>query len=242
MAAETQSHNALAYKPTSWYSNRMSNDTAQRILDSAQALIVERGYKGFSYADIAEVVKISKPSIHFHYPTKAVLAQQLVLRYREDALAKLWQLSAQVADAAVRLEIYADYWENCIRANTAPFCMCAMLASEMPVLPDEVRSEVQAFFRGMESWLASVLDDGVRRGAGSQVLLVAGARRHARSPRIRRRGVVQSGDGRRHRTPQSGRASAWGCRARACIVDTREYRAQRPWSDMAFYLSKQSTN
>src|SRR5471032_1846754 len=95
MAAETQSHNALAYKPTSWYSHRMSNDTAQRILDSAQALIVERGYKGFSYADIAEVVKISKPSIHFHYPTKAVLAQQLVLRYREDALAKLWQLSAR---------------------------------------------------------------------------------------------------------------------------------------------------
>jgi len=156
----------------------MSNDTAQRILDSAQALIVERGYKGFSYADIAEVVKISKPSIHFHYPTKAVLAQQLVLRYREDALAKLWQLSAQVADAAVRLEIYADYWENCIRANTAPFCMCAMLASEMPVLPDEVRSEVQAFFRGMESWLASVLDDGVRHGT---LRLARGAALEAKS-------------------------------------------------------------
>jgi len=142
----------------------MSNDTAQRILDSAQALIAERGYKGFSYADIAEVVKVSKPSIHFHYPTKAVLAQQLVLRYREDAMDKLAQLSAQVPDAPARLEIYTDYWENCIRTNTAPFCMCAMLASEMPILPDEVKSEVQAFFRDMEGWLASVLDDGVRQG------------------------------------------------------------------------------
>ena len=142
----------------------MSNDTTQRILDRAQALIVERGYKGFSYADIAEVVNVSKPSIHFHYATKAVLVQQLVLRYREGAIAKLAQLSAQVPDAPARLGIYADYWEDCIRTNTAPFCMCAMLASEMPILPDEVKGEVQAYFRGMESWLTSVLDDGVRQG------------------------------------------------------------------------------
>ena len=155
---------ALANKPTSWYIPRMSNDTAQRILDRAQALIVERGYKGFSYADIAEVVNVSKASIHFHYATKAVLTEQLVLRYREGAMAKLRQLSAQVPDASARLETYVDYWENCIRTNTAPFCMCAMLASEIPILPDEVKSEVQAFFRDTQDWLASVLEDGVRQG------------------------------------------------------------------------------
>src|SRR5471032_2219658 len=94
--AKTRRRNCpLADKPTSWYSTCMSNDTAQRILDSAQTLIVERGYKGFSYADIAEVVNVSKPSIHFHYATKAVLVQQLVLRYREGTMAKLGQLSAQ---------------------------------------------------------------------------------------------------------------------------------------------------
>ena len=34
----------------------MSTDTAQRILDTAQQLIVQQGYHGFSYADIADVV------------------------------------------------------------------------------------------------------------------------------------------------------------------------------------------
>ncbi len=143
----------------------MSNDTAQRILDRAQDLMMERGYNAFSYADIAEVVKVSKATIHFHYASKAVLSEQVVRRYREGVMANLRQLSGQVPDAPARLEAYAGYWENCIRTNTAPLCMCALLAAEIMTLPDVVKSEVQAFFRDLEAWLASTLDDGVRQGA-----------------------------------------------------------------------------
>ena len=143
----------------------MSTDTAQRILDRAQDLMTERGYNAVSYADIAEVVKVSKATIHFHYPSKAVLSEQVVRRYRDGVMTNLRQLSGQVPDAPARLEAYAGYWENCIRTNTAPLCMCALLAAEMLTLPDPVKAEVQAFFRDLEAWLASTLDDGVRQGA-----------------------------------------------------------------------------
>jgi TetR/AcrR family transcriptional repressor of nem operon len=142
----------------------MSNDTAQRILDRGQALMVERGYNAFSYADIAEVVKVSKATIHFHYATKAVLALEVVRRYRHGAMAKLRQLSGQVPGAAARLEAYAGYWENCIRTGTAPLCMCALLASEILTLPDPIKGELQAFFSDVEGWLASTLDDGANQG------------------------------------------------------------------------------
>ena len=141
----------------------MSNNTSQRILDSAQALMVERGYNAFSYADISEVVKVSKASIHFHYATKTVLAEEVVRRYRHGAIANLRQLSSHVQGAPGRLEAYAGYWENCIRAST-PLCMCALLAAEIMTLPDQVKSEVQLFFRDVEGWLASTLEDGVRQG------------------------------------------------------------------------------
>lgn len=141
----------------------MSNDTAQRILDRAQALMVERGYNAFSYADIAEVVKVTKASIHFHFATKAVLAEHVVRAYREGVIAKLRQLSHQMPDAPVRLEAYARYWENCISDNE-PLCMCALLGSEILTLPDQVKSEVHAFFREVEAWLASTLEEGVRQG------------------------------------------------------------------------------
>ena len=142
----------------------MSNDTAERILDRAQALMVERGYNAFSYADIAEVVKVSKATIHFHFAAKAVLAEHVVRRYREGAIANLRQLSEQVPDAPARLDAYARYWETCISGNK-PLCMCALLGGEILTLPDQVKSEVQTFFREAEAWLASTLEDGVRQGS-----------------------------------------------------------------------------
>jgi len=43
-------------------------NTAERILDTAQALAQVRGYNGFSYADISAELAITKPSIHHHFP------------------------------------------------------------------------------------------------------------------------------------------------------------------------------
>jgi TetR/AcrR family transcriptional repressor of nem operon len=44
----------------------MSSNTADRIREAAHDLIAARGYFGFSYADIADVVGIRKASIHSH--------------------------------------------------------------------------------------------------------------------------------------------------------------------------------
>ncbi|MDE0855364.1 MAG: TetR/AcrR family transcriptional regulator [Nevskia sp.] len=141
----------------------MNSSTAQRILERAQALMVERGYNAFSYADIAEEVRVTKATIHFHFATKAKLAEHVVRGYREEAVAGLRQLSEQVPDAPARLEAYARYWETCIRGHK-PLCLCALLGGEILTLPEPVKSEVQAFFRDVEGWLAGALDEGARQG------------------------------------------------------------------------------
>ena len=46
-------------------------DTAQRILDIAERLVQTRGFNGFSYADIAGALAVTKASLHYHFPTKA---------------------------------------------------------------------------------------------------------------------------------------------------------------------------
>lgn len=142
----------------------MSSDTANRILDTAQRLIVTRGFNAFSYADIAEVVGISKPSIHFHFATKSELVRQLLLRYRDTVKVNLEQLSVQVPDPVAQLRAYAGYWEQCIRDDTAPFCLCAMLASELLSLPPDVAAEVKAYFRELADWLTGTLEKGAAQG------------------------------------------------------------------------------
>jgi TetR/AcrR family transcriptional repressor of nem operon len=140
------------------------SSTADDILACARSLIVAGGYNGFSYADIAQVVGIRKPSIHHHFPSKADLVRTLVSRYREESEAGLAQLEAHVSDPAEQLRAYLGFWDKCITDASLPFCVCALLASELPMLPEAVASEVKAHFRLVSAWLTAVLERGVRQG------------------------------------------------------------------------------
>lgn len=144
----------------------MSNlsTTSEDILRCAQSLIVAGGYNGFSYADISKVVGIRSASIHHHFPFKSDLVGTLVARYREQATAGIAELERNIADPANQLRAYLGYWEMCITDASASVCICAMLASEIPVLPENVVLEVRAHFRSLSAWLASVLENGAEQG------------------------------------------------------------------------------
>lgn len=140
------------------------SSTADDILACARSLIIAGGYNGFSYADIAEIVGIRKPSIHHHFASKVDLVRTLVSRYRAEAEAGLAALERNIPDPRDQLKSYVGYWEACIADATAPFCVCALLASELPILPEEVALEVRAHFRSLASWLTSVMERGKRKG------------------------------------------------------------------------------
>jgi TetR/AcrR family transcriptional regulator, transcriptional repressor for nem operon len=144
----------------------MSNlrTTSDEILASARSFIVMGGYNAFSYADIAEVVGIRKASIHHHFPSKVDLVRTLLMRYRESAETGLGQLQAQTPDPVELLQAYAGMWSRCIEDASIPFCVCALLAAELPALPPAVATEVRAYFRFLSSWLAAIMERGAQQG------------------------------------------------------------------------------
>ena len=146
----------------------MSNasTTADQIIDCARSLIIAGGYNGFSYADIATVVGIRKASIHHHFPSKVDLVRTLVKQYREDAQTGFAALERSASDPRDQLGRYIAYWEQCLADRRAPFCICALLASELPFLPDPVAGEVRLHFATLSAWLASAFE----RGSASGVL------------------------------------------------------------------------
>jgi len=145
----------------------MSNlsNTSDEILASARNLIMSGGYNGFSYADISVVVGIRKASIHHHFPSKVDLVRELVKRYREDGQASVVTLEQNVPNALDILKVYANHWAKCIEDASRPYCVCALLASELPSLPTEVATEVTSFFRFISSWLTTVMERGCKNGA-----------------------------------------------------------------------------
>ena len=142
----------------------MQGETAERILKSAEALMIERGYSAFSYADIAEAVEIKKPSIHHHFPTKAALAAAVLQAHREQTIAGTRQLDRQIEDPWKRLHAYLQYWEGCIRGRTVSFCVAALMGAELPSLPEEVQAEVRLHFEALRDWLERTLKAGVKAG------------------------------------------------------------------------------
>lgn len=141
----------------------MEQTTSEKILDTAQALIVAGGYNGFSYADISTAVGIRKASIHHHFPTKAQLVSVLLQRYAKQMEDGLNAVSANLPNPADRLQAYVDHWRSCISEASEPFCVCAMLASEMELLPEDVAAHVRRHFENLSRWLTSVLTAGIEQ-------------------------------------------------------------------------------
>ena len=150
--------------------------TSDDILGCARTLIIAGGYNGFSYADIAAVVGIRKASIHHHFPTKVDLVRTLVERYREEVDMGIAEFERRSPDAVDQLRSYVGFWEDCIGDPATSFCVCALLASQIPVLPHEIVLELRAHFRTLSGWLTSVLDRGVKQGT---IVLSGSARAEA---------------------------------------------------------------
>lgn len=141
---------------------------AAEILACTRLLLASGGYNSFSYADISDAVHITKASIHHHFPSKADLVRTLIERYRQEARAGMAALEQQVPEPLEQLNAYTNYWTACIREGTASFCICAMLAAELPAIPSDVATEVRGHFRDLAAWLASVLS----RGASQNVFVL----------------------------------------------------------------------
>lgn len=143
---------------------------ANEILSYTRALLTSGGYRSFSFADISDKVNIRKASIHHHFPSKAELVRTVVAQYREEARTGMKLLSDKINDPVAELQAYIDYWSTCIKDGSSPFCICAMLAAELPTLPPEVAAEVSGHFTDLSHWLAAVL----RRGEEQNVFQLRG--------------------------------------------------------------------
>jgi TetR/AcrR family transcriptional repressor of nem operon len=149
---------------------------AERILDVAEQLVQTRGFNGFSYADVAEALSVTKASLHYHFPSKADLGRALIERYHAVFARALASIDEQVPDARGRLRRYIGLYDGVMRNNR--MCLCGMLAAEFFTLPVAMQEELRRFFDANEVWLAAVLEQGRRNG---ELVFRAPARQRARA-------------------------------------------------------------
>ncbi len=135
---------------------------ARAILDAAEALAQTRGYNGFSYADVALQLGVTKASLHYHFPSKAELGRALIERYQRTFAEALGAIDRESEEPCKKLERYVALYDAVLRSDR--MCLCGMLAAEYATLPEPMQAQLHLFFDANERWLTAVLEEGRRVG------------------------------------------------------------------------------
>jgi TetR/AcrR family transcriptional repressor of nem operon len=137
-------------------------DTATRILDVAERLVQLRGFNGFSYADIAAELHITKASLHYHFAGKAELGRALIARYAERFTAALEAIDQHETDPVEKIRAYSAIYADVLSERR--MCLCGMLAAGYDTLAEPMQHAVVEFFDTNEAWLTRVLEEGQESG------------------------------------------------------------------------------
>jgi TetR/AcrR family transcriptional regulator, transcriptional repressor for nem operon len=119
-------------------------ETAERLMDLAEAHMRNKGYGGFSFRDLAAELGIKSASVHHHFPTKATMAAAVARRYAErffDAVARRSEEGGEDAIAVYRSTFKA------VLGRDRLMCLFGVLSVEAGGLPPEVANEIPLFFR-----------------------------------------------------------------------------------------------
>ena len=153
----------IASKKTPVHEQQQPSAAASAILDAAERLAQTRGYNGFSYADIAAQLGVTKAALHYHFASKAALGSALIARYHKSFGAALVQIDSKTRQPRKKLQQYVELY-NSVLSNDR-MCLCGMLVAEYATLPRPMQQGLKLFFNTNETWLAEVLADGARAGA-----------------------------------------------------------------------------
>ena len=142
----------------------MGGTTKQRLVRESLDFIEERGYLGFSYADLADSIGIRKASIHYHFPGKADLSRACLA----ENLRRMRALNALVAGlrGTGRYKI-AQFARRIFRplASAGRVCLHGVMSAEYAALSEETRLALAESFVEVPALLTEHVQAGLDDGS-----------------------------------------------------------------------------
>ena len=136
----------------------------EQILETAAELLQSRSFNSFSYKDIMDRIGITKPTIHHHFSTKADLGLALIDHYFETLKVAFEDITQRHRKPWGRIEGYFN-WMSGIMLSGNKICPTGILQAEYNVIPEKMRKSLSLRTQFIQTWLASVLADGIAEGS-----------------------------------------------------------------------------
>ena len=142
-------------------SSPRSNSSRERILASAEEIILQKGFSGTSIEDILDKASITKGGFFYHFDGKPGLAEALIERYLAHDDELFGELNAAAAelseDPLHRLLIFLKLLSEKLGSmkQTHPGCLVASFTYESQQFRQDIRDLVRL---GMERWRKMIVD------------------------------------------------------------------------------------
>lgn len=131
---------------------RKGKDTRERILDTAQALILDRGFAGVSVDQIIQSLGLTKGAFFHHFRNKNDLARTLIQRYSDQGvelfgrtLARAKRLSDDpLQQFLILIGLYVELFEGL--SEPYPGCLLASYVYELQQFDEETQAIINIEF------------------------------------------------------------------------------------------------
>jgi len=138
-------------------------DTRNEVLELAEKLFHERGFRGFSYADIAGPMGIKPAAIHYHFQGKEELGVAIIERIRDRLKQAQTRFVADQTPWTGQLEFLFNYYRR-HGANNCGVCAVGVSAIEADSIPHSMQIQVRLLIKEVLNALVQILARG--RDAG----------------------------------------------------------------------------
>ena len=136
------------------------SDTRNQIITLADEFIRTRGFNAFSYADIAGIMDIQKPAIHYYFPSKADLGISVIDKELE-TITRNRDLHRNLPGDEQLKELVQTFFAS---SRSRRICLTGSLTPEYTTLPERLQDKVQEMCRSILDWMAACLEKGRAEG------------------------------------------------------------------------------
>ncbi|HCN4499436.1 TPA: TetR/AcrR family transcriptional regulator [Escherichia coli] len=142
--------------------------TYENILRITDTLIQQRGFLGFSYADLEKEIGIRKASIHHHFPRKTDLGIAYC-QYKTEVFDRLNITLHNVSSGVQRLRTYLDAFAGC--AERGEMCGIYAMLSDSHQFSPELQEAVSQLAHQEIQMIKDIITSGQNSGEFKTVLL-----------------------------------------------------------------------
>jgi TetR/AcrR family transcriptional repressor of nem operon len=144
--------------------SRKGEATRQRILDTAQGMILSRGYAGTSLDALIKRLDLTKGAFFHHFDSKGDLARHLIERFSDDGvglfrdhLARAKRLSDDpLQQLLILIGLYAELFDGL--TEPYPGCLLAAYVYEMQLFDDELKPIINREFELSRKEVSQLID------------------------------------------------------------------------------------